>query len=94
MSEHTDWLPFWQGFRVQQMQLLDGYVQVALQPADCSVLPCGICGKPCTQMHEHFSRRIRDLPILRTQLCTACVQRVAPLNSRSVIPPQNHGNQR
>lgn len=64
MSEHTDWLPFWQGFRVNQMQLLDDHVQVTLQPVDRSALICGVCGQPCAQVHEHVRRSIRDLPIL------------------------------
>ena len=64
MPEHTDWLPFWQGFLVQQMQLHEDHVLVTLQPGDRSQLCCGSCSKPCPHVHEQIHRRVRDLPIL------------------------------
>lgn len=64
MSEHTDWLPFWQGFRVHQLERVDNQVCITLHPAEHAQLICGRCRQPCARVHERLQRRVRDLPIL------------------------------
>lgn len=63
MSDHTDWLPFWQDFRLLDLQIFDDRVCVVLAP-DRARLACGICAKPCRQVHERVRRSVRDLPML------------------------------
>lgn len=63
MPEHTDWLPFWQGFRVQHLQQMGDQVCITLCPPDRSQLTCGKCRQPCSRIHEQLRRRVRDLPI-------------------------------
>ena len=88
MSDHTDWLPFWQHFCVLDLQRLEGQVRVSLVPDD-SPLICSSCGKPCRHIHERVKRRIRDLPMLGHPVmldlmlyrldcadCGRCLQRV------------------
>lgn len=89
MHDHTDWLPFWQDFRVLKMQILEGHVYISLAPEDLSRITCGTCSRPCRQVHEHVRRRVRDLPILGHPVildlllyrldcpgCGRCLQRV------------------
>src|SRR5690606_3910302 len=63
MSDHTDWLPFWQDFRILDLQVFDERVCVFLAP-DRARLTCGICGNPCRQVHERVRRSVRDLLML------------------------------
>ena len=63
MSDHTDWLPFWQDFHVQDLHVFDNHASVSLT-SDRARLTCAVCGHPCRQIHERVKRRVRDLPML------------------------------
>lgn len=64
MGEDKGYLPFWQGFRVTDLQVDEQEVRVQLHPADCSQLCCSRCGRPAQGVHERVQRHIRDLPML------------------------------
>ncbi|CAM4065022.1 MULTISPECIES: ISL3 family transposase [Enterobacteriaceae] len=62
MSDHTDWLPFWQNFCVLDLQVSNDHVCISLSP-DEAQLTCSVCGSPCRHIHERVRRRVRDLPM-------------------------------
>lgn len=89
MHEDKACLPFWEGFRVADLQLDSGSVRVRLLPADLTALRCGRCGQAAQGLHERVQRSIRDLPMLghtvwlqvqlrrvRCQHCGMCMQQV------------------
>jgi len=64
MREDKGCLPFWQGFRVGDLQVDEQVVRVELHPVDLDSLCCGECGQAAQGVHEQVLRRIRDLPML------------------------------
>jgi transposase len=64
MREDKGCLPFWQGFRVGDLQVDEQVVRVELHPEDLDSLYCGGCGQAAQGVHEQVLRRIRDLPML------------------------------
>lgn len=64
MREDKGCLPFWQGFRVTDLQVDEQMVRVQLHPSDLADLRCGRCGQTAQGLHERVRRRIRDLPML------------------------------
>jgi transposase len=64
MSDGKALLPFWEGFRVSDLQTSPEGIQISLE-ADPGRMPyCSGCEQPCAQVHEYGRRRIRDLPML------------------------------
>lgn len=77
MSEDKGCLPFWQGFRVTDLDVQEQVVTVQLHPEDLQGLRCGQCGRPAAGLHERVRRRIRDLPMLgRTVWLDVSLRRV------------------
>src|SRR5262245_48122616 len=64
MREDKGCLPFWQGFRVTDLQVDEQVVRVQLHPANLGELRCGRCGQAAQGLHERVRRSIRDLPML------------------------------
>lgn len=64
MGEDKGCLPFWQGFRVTDLQVQEQVVRVQLHPADLADLRCGRCGQAAQGLHERVQRQLRDLPML------------------------------
>lgn len=64
MREDKGCLPFWQGFRVTDLQVEERAVRVDLHPVDLNSLCCGGCGQAAQGVHERVPRLIRDLPML------------------------------
>jgi transposase len=64
MSEDKGCLPFWQGFRVTDLDVQEQVVTVQLDAEDLQALRCGQCAQPAAGLHERVRRRIRDLPML------------------------------
>jgi transposase len=64
MGEDKGCLPFWQGFRVTDLEVAERSVRVHLHPIDLAGLRCGRCGKAAQGLHERVTRCIRDLPML------------------------------
>lgn len=64
MGKDKGCLPFWQGFRVADLQVHDQLVRVHLHPSDLAGLCCGRCGRAAQGLHEKVHRCIRDLPML------------------------------
>lgn len=64
MGEDKGCLPFWQGFRVVDLQVDEQVVRVQLHPTDLTDLRCGRCGQVAQGVHERVGRSIRDLPML------------------------------
>jgi len=64
MPEDKACLPFWDGFRVHELQTDPNAVRVRLVPGDLSNLYCGRCGRAARGLHERVQRSIRDLPML------------------------------
>lgn len=81
MQEDKACLPFWEGFRVADLQADAVAVRVELHPQDPQGLRCGRCGQPSQGLHERVQRSIRDLPIvgrtvwLQVHLMRVCCQR-------------------
>jgi transposase len=64
MSDGKALFPFWEGFRVSDLQTSPEGIQISLE-ADPGRMPyCSGCEQPCAQVHEYGRRRIRDLPML------------------------------
>ncbi len=64
MGEDKCCLPFWQGFRLVDLQVDEQVVRVQLHPSDLAGLRCGGCGGAAQGLHERVVRSIRDLPML------------------------------
>lgn len=64
MQEDKACLPFWEGFRVVDLQADEQVVRVQLQPQDLHSLRCGRCGQLATGVHERVRRQIRELPMV------------------------------
>jgi transposase len=81
MQEDKGCLPFWEGFRVTDLQAQETAVRVRLEPQDLKELYCGRCGQPAAGLHERVERCIRDLPMvgrtvwLQVQLRRVCCGR-------------------
>lgn len=96
MQEDKACLPFWDGFRVTDLQVGQATVQIDLHPRDLGNLHCGRCGQSALGTHEVVQRHIRDLPMfghpvwlrvfLRRVRCGNCgtgMQQVSWLNRHS-----------
>ena len=81
MQEDKASLPFWEGFRVADLQADEAAVWVQLHPNDLQGPRCGRCGQAADGLHERVERSIRDLPMLgrtvwlRVQLRRVCCGR-------------------
>lgn len=64
MQEDKACLPFWEGFRVADLQADAASVRIELHPQDLQDLHCGRCGQPSLGLHERVQRSIRDLPMV------------------------------
>ncbi len=64
MGEDKGCLPFWQGFRVTDLEVAEHSVRVHLHPSELTGLRCGRCGQAADGLHERVARCIRDLPML------------------------------
>ena len=64
MSDGKALLPFWEGFRVSDLQTSPEGIQISLEVDPGRMPYCSGCEQPCAQVHEYGRRRIRDLPML------------------------------
>lgn len=64
MSDGKACLPFWEGFRVVDLQVCDDRVDVILEADPGQPLQCSGCRRSGLSVHEYCQRRIRDLPML------------------------------
>lgn len=64
MCEDKACLPFWEGFRISDLQTEDSVLRIRLHPSDLRSLHCARCGQSAHGLHERVQRNIRDLPIL------------------------------
>ena len=86
MSDDKASLPFWEGFRVIELDTSTEQVQITLASDACQPPRCSGCQRTGLPVHEHCRRRIRDLPMLgrpvllqvtlRRVVCPACGTRM------------------
>lgn len=78
MSDGKACLPFWEGFRVSDLQVGPDLVQITLQADPARPLLCSGCQRQGLSVHEYCRRRIRDLPMLgKAVLLHVTLRRVA-----------------
>ena len=64
MSDGKAFLPFWEGFRVTDLQTHPAGITISLEADPGRAPRCSGCGQSCERVHEYCRRRIRDLPML------------------------------
>jgi len=90
MANHIPDLPFWEGFSVTSLDVVDARLHVRLETDPERPLLCSHCGASAPTIHETVWRTVRDLPMaglpvylnvavnrLRCATCgRCCMQRV------------------
>src|SRR4051812_50145200 len=64
MDDLTGFLPFWEGFVVDDMAPIEGRMQLRLSPDGSQPARCGGCSAVGLPVHEDVERRVRDLPMV------------------------------
>lgn len=82
MTDVTHDLPFWEGFSISSLDVLDDVVRIRLEPRPDTAMVCSCCGHNCAYVHETAWRQIRDMPMfgrtvwlkvrLRRVRCSEC----------------------
>lgn len=63
MTNHNLSLPFWEGFIVSQLDIVNNQLYVSLVADPAQPMICAHCGAEESAVHETCSRIVRDLPM-------------------------------
>ena len=65
MGEDKGCLPFWQGFRVTDLEVAERSVRVHPHLIDLAGLRCGRCGQAAQGLHERVARGLSGFLCVR-----------------------------